>query len=147
MKTKVMTFGSFDVIHNGHRSLFAQARKMGGRDCRLYVVVASDQRILKIKGRRPWFSQQERMLHVSKEPLVDVVVKGDRQNTLVPILKIRPDLIVFGYDQPLKTFELKRMLKKEGFEGAKILRAKPFKPKKFKSSLIKKERAIKGIDA
>jgi hypothetical protein len=33
------------------------------------------------------------------------------------------------------------MLKKEGFTGAKIVRAKPYKPKTFKSSIIKGKRS------
>ncbi|MEK6954606.1 MAG: adenylyltransferase/cytidyltransferase family protein [Candidatus Micrarchaeota archaeon] len=141
MVKKVMTFGSFDVIHEGHRSLFKQAKKLGGKGAKLFVVVASDERYKKVKSKKPWFSQKQRMEHVENEPLVDVVVKGDKLNTLVPILRHKPDLIVFGYDQPLKTYELKRMLKKEGFIGAKIVRAKAYKPKTFKSSIIKGKRS------
>ncbi|MFH1750131.1 MAG: adenylyltransferase/cytidyltransferase family protein [Candidatus Micrarchaeota archaeon] len=144
MHKKVMTFGAFDVIHEGHRSLFRQAKKLGGKDSKLYVVVASDERYLLVKGKKPWFSQRVRMDHVSKELLVDVVVRGDRLNTLVPILKYRPELIVFGYDQPLKTSELRRMLKMEGFEHARIVRAKPFGPGKFKSSKIKERAKLLG---
>lgn len=139
MAKKVMTFGSFDVMHEGHRSLFRQAKKMCGKGCNLYVVVASDERYRLVKGKKPWFSQKQRMAHVREEKMADAVVKGDKLNTLIPILKHKPDLIVFGYDQPLKIYELKRLLGKEGFTSARIVRAKPYKPKRFKSSKIKEK--------
>lgn len=140
---KVMTFGAFDLIHEGHRSLFRQAKKFGGKNSKLYVVVASDFRYKKMKKRSPWFSQTERMRHVSKEKFVDFVVRGDKLNTLKPILKIKPDVIVFGYDQPLPIPELKKQLKKDGFAAKRIIRAKAHKPHIHKSSKIK-EKLIAG---
>ncbi len=136
---KAMTFGAFDVIHEGHRSLFRQAKKFGGKGAGLYVVVASDARYKKMKGRKAWYSQKERMRHLKKEPLVDFVIKGDRLNTLVPILKYKPDVIVFGYDQPLPIPELRKQLKREGFEAKRIVRAKAFRPRVYKSSILKRK--------
>ena len=44
---RVMVFGSFDPLHDGHRSLFRQARKHGDE---LVVVVARDVNIARLKG-------------------------------------------------------------------------------------------------
>jgi FAD synthetase len=47
MKKKVvMTFGTFDVFHPGHRFYLTEARKLGGR---LIVIVALDSTVEKIK--------------------------------------------------------------------------------------------------
>jgi cytidyltransferase-like protein len=47
MKKKVvMTFGTFDVFHPGHRFYLAEARKLGDR---LLVIVALDSTVEKIK--------------------------------------------------------------------------------------------------
>ncbi|MFH1257538.1 MAG: adenylyltransferase/cytidyltransferase family protein [Candidatus Micrarchaeota archaeon] len=136
---KVMTFGAFDVIHDGHRSLFRQAKEIGGKDSKLLVVVASDARIMHFKGKKPWYSQKERMAHVQKEPLVDEVIPGDKVNSLKPILDNKPEIIVFGYDQPMKTAELMEQLVAQGFRPQKIVRAQAYKPHQFKSSKLKKK--------
>lgn len=134
-----MTFGSFDVIHEGHRSLFRQAIEFGGRNSKLLVVVASDERYRKFKNKNPLYSQMERVKQVSKENGVYLAIAGDKLNTLVPILKHKPDVIVFGYDQPLGIPQLKKMLKKEGFLPSRIVRAKAHLPRVYKSSLIKRK--------
>lgn len=47
MKKKVvMTFGTFDVFHPGHRFYLSEARKLGNR---LLVIVALDSTVEKIK--------------------------------------------------------------------------------------------------
>jgi cytidyltransferase-like protein len=47
MKKKVvMTFGTFDVFHPGHRFYLTEARKLGNR---LIVIVALDSTVEKIK--------------------------------------------------------------------------------------------------
>lgn len=136
---KVMTFGSFDVIHEGHRSLFRQALEFGGINSKLLVVVASDERYKKFKKKEPLYTQKERVLHVQKERNVHLAIAGDKLNTLVPILTHKPEIIVFGYDQPLPIPTLKKMLKKEGFIPQRIVRAKSHLPRIYKSSLIKKK--------
>ena len=45
---KVMTFGTFDGVHQGHENLLTQAKKLGNE---LIVVVAQDATVLKLKGK------------------------------------------------------------------------------------------------
>lgn len=47
---RVLVFGTFDPLHAGHRSLFAQAASLGSY---LAVVVARDTTIESEKGRLP----------------------------------------------------------------------------------------------
>ena len=124
-KTKkriVMTGGVFDILHMGHLFTLSEARKYGNF---LVVVVAGDSHISK-KGRQPIHSQEYRAKMVEAlKPVDRVVLGGDSPEKLVR--KIKPDVIVYGYDQ--KPF-LKPM-------GVKIIRLKKhIEPEKFKTSKI-----------
>ncbi len=134
---KVMTFGAFDVLHKGHGSLFIQAKNFGGNYSDLLVVVASDARIRQVKGEKPWFSQKKRMENVKATGLADFVIRGDKENTLQPIIRHKPDIIVLGYDQPLREEVLGKMLAKLGLKP-KIFRAGGFDPHIYKSSKLKR---------
>ncbi len=130
----VMVFGAFDPLHEGHRSLFRQARRHGEE---LVVVVARDDRIRKVKGHTPRSLEEDRLSHVQNEPLVDRAVLGELDDMLKVIIEHKPDVIILGYDQV--TFddeELQGLLKKRGFEP-EIKRAIAFKPEKYKSSKVK----------
>jgi len=52
MKKKVLVFGTFDGLHEGHKNFFKQAREFGDF---LVVVVGRDSTIVKTKGRPPKF--------------------------------------------------------------------------------------------
>jgi FAD synthetase len=132
--TRVMVFGSFDPLHDGHRSLFRQAKEHGDE---LVVVVARDASILKIKGRPTLFSEAERLSAIQQELFVDRALLGDATDFFKPIEKERPDAIVLGYDQ--RTFsenEIHEQLERRGIY-ASIVRALAFEPETFKSSKIK----------
>ena len=46
-KIKIMTFGTFDIFHLGHKSFLKQAREFGNY---LIVVIARDKTVKNIKG-------------------------------------------------------------------------------------------------
>lgn len=58
----VITFGTFDMLHVGHIRLLNRAAALGDR---LVVGVSSDALSFSKKGRRPVFSQQERIELIS----------------------------------------------------------------------------------
>ncbi|WP_152365440.1 adenylyltransferase/cytidyltransferase family protein [Microlunatus speluncae] len=60
--TTVITFGTFDVFHVGHVRVLNRAAEFGDR---LLVGVSSDQLNQAKKGRRPVFTQDERMEIIS----------------------------------------------------------------------------------
>ena len=55
---KVLVFGTFDGLHEGHLDLFRQAGELGKY---VIAVVARDSTILKNKGKQPKFGEQERL--------------------------------------------------------------------------------------
>lgn len=135
-RARIMVFGTFDGVHPGHLNFFKQAKKLS-RNSFLIVSVARDKNVLKIKGKKPRLGEKDRVKIFKKINLVDKAVLGGAGNHLPHILREKPSIIALGYDQEAYTSNLERELKKNGLK-VKIVRLKPFKPKIFKNSLIKR---------
>lgn len=135
MEKKVMIFGTFDGIHEGHRSLFRQAHTYGER---LIAIVAQDATVAAVKGRPPRQGEQERLYALRKETHIDEAVLGDADDKHAVIRKYRPDVICLGYDQKNFIDTLEKTLRDTGLHNTKIIRLRPFKPETYKSSLIQK---------
>lgn len=140
LKKRVMVFGTFDVVHHGHRSLFRQAKACGEE---LVVVVARDETVKAVKGRAPHFDEETRLAAVEKEKLVDRAVLGDPEDRYAVIAELKPDIICLGYDQAAFIDKLPEELKRRGI-AAEVIRLKPFKPELYKSSRIKAHLASRG---
>lgn len=132
----VMAFGTFDFIHLGHVELFKQAKVLGDK---LIVVIARDSSVKRIKGKTPFFSQEERVELVNSLKPVDLAVLGDDRDFFAAVKKYKPAVIVLGYDQKA-LFEgyIRKKLDEIGLEKTKIVRLKPFKHSKHKSTKLKK---------
>ncbi|MFH1598629.1 MAG: adenylyltransferase/cytidyltransferase family protein [Patescibacteria group bacterium] len=130
---RVIVFGTFDVLHQGHHNFFRQAKKYG----ELFVVIARDRNVKKIKGQKPTFSEKTRRNSVAKLKNAEAVYLGNLSDPYKIIEKIKPDVIALGYDQNSFTKNLEAELKKRKI-SAKIIRLKPYQPHKYKSSRIKK---------
>lgn len=135
-KKRVLAFGTFDGIHPGHIFYLKQAKKLGKE---LIVVIARDKTVKKIKGKKPILKEKERQNLIKTLKPVDKAILGFQTGTIFEILKkLKPDIIVLGYDQKPAKKELEKELKKIGIK-AEIKRIKSLNPKKFKSSKIKKQ--------
>ena len=130
---RVMVFGSFDPLHEGHRSLFRQARRQGDE---LIVVVAKDVNLKRFKGHEPRLDENARLALVRREPLVDDALLGDEEDYIKVIVQHQPDVIILGYDQTTyDDEELRRRLSERGVQP-EIMRAVAFEPERYKSSRI-----------
>jgi FAD synthetase len=134
-KTRVMVFGTFDVLHQGHLDFFKQARKLS-KNTFLIVSLARDINVKKIKGQKPQHNEKQRLTAVKKCFLVDRAVLGGRKSYVPHIVKEKPQIIALGYDQTAYVKHLKQKLLKLGVK-VKIRRLKAFKPGLYKSSLLK----------
>lgn len=132
--TKVMVFGAFDGLHPGHLNFFKQAKKHGDY---LIVSVGTDKNVARIKGRKPLFSQAERLDLVSALDVVDMVVIGAESNFYNHIKEVDPDVICLGYDQWASEKEVKDGLLSVGLTGVKVIRLKGHKVGKAKSTIVK----------
>ncbi|MBO3839358.1 MAG: adenylyltransferase/cytidyltransferase family protein [Thermoproteota archaeon] len=99
----VLTTGVFDIIHPGHIRFLEEAKRLAGRNGRLIVIVACDSVVKESKGRSPMFKAKDRALMISRLKPVDTVYVGRRgrleKNISWFLRKIKPDILVFGYDQ------------------------------------------------
>lgn len=135
---RVMVFGVFDLLHPGHINFLEQARKLGDT---LIVSVARDINVERKKGYSPVFGERERKAALKALRLVDKVILGGLEDPWRHIKRENPDVVALGYDQHayLTSNEVGRLqqeLKKYGV-GARVVRLKAFRPKKFKTRKIK----------
>lgn len=135
MVTKVMVFGSFDVLHDGHRSLFKQAKRFGDY---LIVIIARDETYKEIRGYAPMHNEYERLASVADEALVDEAFLGDVKDKYRAIRTYRPNVICLGYDQEHFIAGLSEKLAAFGLKNTKVVRLESFKPDRLKSSILKK---------
>ena len=96
MGKTVITFGTFDVFHVGHLRVIERAAALGDR---LVVGVSADALNEKKKGRRPVFSQAERLEIVASLKAVDkVFVEESLEQKRDYILEHKADILVMGDD-------------------------------------------------
>ena|SRR3989338_95448 len=136
-QTKIMVFGTFDGLHQGHLDFFKQARGLS-KNPFLIVSIARNKNVFHIKGKYPSLNEKARMILVKKCSLVDKTVLAGVKNHIPHIIKERPDIIALGYDQKAYVQNLKKDLKNKGLL-IKIVRLKPFKEKIYKNHLLNKK--------
>src|SRR5258708_7427617 len=94
---KVLVFGTFDGLHQGHKDFFRQAKEHGDF---LVVVVGRDSTIIKTKSRLPKFNETERLKAVQEcEWVSEARLGNEGSNPYKIIEEIQPDIICLGYDQ------------------------------------------------
>jgi FAD synthetase len=133
--TRILIFGTYDGIHEGHRHFFAQARSLGDRPY-LIASVARDVNVTRIKGRLPYETEDERVTELKKEILIDEVCLGSITDYIEHIRSISPDVIALGYDQHSYTEALSQKLQQIGL-SPRIVRCDPYKPEIYKSSKLR----------
>ena len=135
MVRRVMVFGAFDGLHPGHLDFFKQAKKYGDF---LIVSVGTDKNVKTIKGKKPLFNQQERLALVVSVGPVDKTVLGAERDFYSEIKKHKPDVICLGYDQWATEDDVRVELDRVGLTATKVIRLKPYKTSKAKSTIVKK---------
>ena len=131
---KVVVFGIFDGVHDGHRSLFKQAKEHGDE---LIVIVGRDSASLRWKNKKPRYSEETRRGLVSKEQGVDRAVLGDEEQSSYKVLEdINPDIICLGYDQNSLEKDIREWFLKTGSDTP-LVHLKPYQPETNHNSLRK----------
>lgn len=114
MKEKtVMVSGSFDLLHGGHIAFFKTAATYG----RLYVVVGQDPNLLELKGKAPYFTQEERKYIVGSVKYVKeaMIAAGRGMLDFEPDMRrLKPDIFVVNVDGD--TPEKRRLCRDLGVE-------------------------------
>ncbi|MBN2422111.1 adenylyltransferase/cytidyltransferase family protein [Candidatus Woesearchaeota archaeon] len=130
--TKVLCFGTFDIVHPGHVFFLKKA----GRSGELTVVIARDLTVKKIKGKFPDNPEMKRLDKLKKLKLAHKVILGNLGDPYKIIEDIKPDIICLGYDQNSFTDNLRKELKARNLL-IEIIRLPYYKPHIYKSSKLR----------
>ncbi|MCL2359983.1 adenylyltransferase/cytidyltransferase family protein [Candidatus Bathycorpusculum sp.] len=107
----VIASGVFDLLHLGHVRFLEDAKKAGGTDTKLIVIVARDSTAEKLKGKKPIMSEDQRRALVESLKVVDEAVLGFEGLEIGEVIKkIQPDIIALGYDQTGMEQEIKEYI-------------------------------------
>ena len=104
--TFVLTNGVFDLLHPGHASSLEAARRLAGRDGKLFVALNSDRSVRALKGPlRPVMDEKSRAYTLSQLRSVDGVVIFRGKRLAREIAALRPDVYCKAGDYTLATLD------------------------------------------
>jgi len=99
-KKVVLASGVFDLLHLGHVKFLEEAKKAGGKNAELIVIIARDSTVEENKGRKPIISENQRRALVESLKVVNEAVLGFEKFDLGDVIeRVKPDVIALGYDQ------------------------------------------------
>lgn len=137
---RVVAFGVFDPLHEGHRDFFCQAKRLGNY---LLVVVARNSSIRVNKRREPWQSEEARVGCIEGLDEVDEVLLGKEWplNDKYSLLsELEFDVLVLGYDQKPSDVVVLKELEKRGKGNVEVVRLKAYRPEVYKSGKVRKSK-------
>ena len=96
----VLASGTFDLLHLGHVKYLEEAKKAGGKNAKLVVIVARDKTVEKRKGLKPVMSEEQRRALVESLKVVDEALLGYQDFDIGTVIeKLKPDVVAVGHDQ------------------------------------------------
>jgi len=92
---RVITYGTYDLLHYGHIELLRRAREMGD-----YLIVAlSTDEFNKLKNKKSYYDYNQRKMMLESVRYVDLVVPEDNwEQKKTDIGKYEVDKFVMGHD-------------------------------------------------
>lgn len=122
----VLASGVFDLVHYGHIRYIEEAKKLGGKNVRLVVIIARDKTVEELKGRRPIIPEDQRRAVVeSLKPVDEAILGYEGLSFEDAIMKINPDIIAIGYDQGNIEKQVRAFIKEKGL-NIKVMRIGKF---------------------
>ncbi len=99
-KKVVLASGTFDLLHLGHVRFLEEAKKAGGKNAELIVIVARDNTVKARKGKKPIMPEDQRRALVESLKVVDEAILGWEDFSINKVIeRIKPDIIAVGHDQ------------------------------------------------
>lgn len=96
----VLASGTFDLLHLGHVKYLEEAKKAGGKNAKLVVIVARDKTVEKRKGLKPVMPEEQRRALVESLKVVDEALLGYQDFDIGTVIeKLKPDVVAVGHDQ------------------------------------------------
>lgn len=134
VKRKVMVFGVFDQLHEGHVHFLNEAKKYG----ELIVVIARDTSVSELKKRSSQQNEEERLQAVKELSIASEVIIGDEiQGSYEVIKKYKPDIICIGYDQDWLKKDIERKINSGLLSKVELIQITFHRPEELHSSLLR----------
>lgn len=93
---KVITYGTFDLLHYGHINLLRRAKEMGDY---LIVALSTDEFNWKEKQKKCYFSYEERKQLLEAIRYVDLVIPEENwEQKIEDVKEFKVDTFVIGND-------------------------------------------------
>jgi FAD synthetase len=138
----VLASGVFDLLHLGHVRFLEDAKKIGGLNAKLIVIVAKDSTAEKLKGKRPIMNEEQRRTLVESLKVVDEAVLGYEGLEIGEVIeKLKPNVIALGYDQTEMENDVKKIVAKRNI-GVSVVRIGKFGENSLDSSTKIKQQII-----
>lgn len=92
---RVITYGTYDLLHYGHIELLRRAREMGD-----YLIVAlSTDEFNKLKNKKSYYDYEQRKMMLESVRYVDLVIpENNWEQKKTDIGKYEVDTFVMGHD-------------------------------------------------
>ncbi len=145
MKRKiVLASGVFDLLHLGHVRFLEEAKKAGGENAWLVVIIARDDTVEMLKGSKPVMPEDQRRALVEALKVVDEAVLGFKGLDIISaIKKIKPDIVAVGHDQDYIADKVEQAIRESNL-NVKIVRIGRFGQKELTSSSRIKRKIIEA---
>jgi FAD synthetase len=141
-KKVVLASGVFDLLHLGHVKFLEEAKKAGGKNAQLIVIIARDSTVEKTKGRKPVMPENQRRTLVESLKVVDEAVLGLEDFDIGDVIKtVKPDVIALGYDQGGMERRVKEYVEKNGL-NVKVVNVGKFEADELDSSSKIRQRIV-----
>ena len=96
MMRKVITYGTFDLLHYGHVNLLQRAKELGDY---LIVAISTDEFNWNMKNKECYFSYEERKRLVEAIRYVDLVIPEESwEQKISDVKEFKVDTFVIGDD-------------------------------------------------
>ena len=93
---KVITYGTFDLLHYGHVNLLQRAKALGDY---LIVAISTDEFNWNMKGKKCYFTYEERKRLVEAIRYVDLVIPEESwEQKVTDVDEYKVDTFVIGDD-------------------------------------------------
>lgn len=138
----VIASGTFDLLHIGHVKYLEEAKKAGGENAKLIVIVARDKTVERRKRGKPVMPEDHRRALVESLKVVDEAILGYEEFDIGGVIeKIKPDVIAVGHDQTYMERQVREAVAKSGL-NIQVVRIEKFGREELNSSLKIKRKII-----
>jgi FAD synthetase len=141
-KIVVLASGVFDLLHLGHVKFLEEAKKAGGKNAELIVIVARDSTVQDTKRRKPIMLENQRRALVESLRVVDEAVLGLENFDVGDVIeRVKPDVIALGYDQVKMERRVREYVNKHGL-NVDVVRLGKFESDELSSSSKIREKIV-----